>query len=154
MAEPSRQAFYLLDEIEHLDVSISRLDELINVGRGDQCQAIISLQSVAQLRDTYGRDRANTLLSGMTTVIGLRVADEASVDFLRETIGTEFAEYTAHVERKQSPLGNGMIETDRKTKMEEEHVFAKDSFRSFEAGEAVICRQGSGWIHGRIRMLR
>jgi hypothetical protein len=43
MAAPLRQACFLLDETEHLSVSISRFGDLINVGRGQQCQAIISL---------------------------------------------------------------------------------------------------------------
>lgn len=153
MSDPHRSAYYLLDEIEHMGVSISRLGELINVGRGNNCQAILSLQSVAQLQDTYGKERANALLSGMHTVIGLRTADEPSVDFLRETVGTEFNEYTGHVERKEAPLGGGMVETSREMKTEEEHKFAKGDLRSFEAGEAVICRQGKGYVHGRIRML-
>lgn len=153
MADANRSAYYLLDEIEHMDVAISRLGELINVGRGNQCQAILSLQSVAQLQDTYGRERANALLSGMTTSIILRTADEPSVDYARETIGTEFHEYTGHVEREQSLLGGGMIETGREMKTEEEHVFARGDIRSFEAGEAVICRQGKGWVHGRLMLL-
>lgn len=153
MDDSRRRAFFLLDEIEHMDVSIKRLGELINVGRGVNCQAIISLQSVAQLQDTYGKERANALLSGMTTAIILRVADSASVEFARDTIGTRFEEYTAHVERKQAPLGEGMIETNRETKLEEEHDFAKGEFRQFEPGEAIVARQGKGWVHGRIRML-
>lgn len=153
MSDPRRSAYFFLDEIEHMDVSISRLGELINVGRGNNCQAILSLQSVAQLQDTYGRERANALLSGMTTSIILRTADEASVDYARETVGTQFNEYTAHVERKEAPLGGGMIETGRETKLEEEHAYAKGDLRSFEPGEALICRQGKGYVHGRIRML-
>ncbi|WP_245998703.1 type IV secretion system DNA-binding domain-containing protein [Halalkalicoccus subterraneus] len=61
MDNPDRSAYYLLDEIEHLDATIKRLGELINVGRGVNCQAILSLQSVAQLEDTYGKERAHTI---------------------------------------------------------------------------------------------
>lgn len=38
-------------------------------------------------------------------------------------------------------------------KEEEGHAFAKGEFYGFEAGEAVICRQDEGFVHGRIRML-
>lgn len=34
MDEPSRDSYYLLDEIEHLEVPIKRLGELTNVGWG------------------------------------------------------------------------------------------------------------------------
>ncbi|MFC6906872.1 hypothetical protein [Halalkalicoccus tibetensis] len=57
------------------------------------------------------------------------------------------------VEHKQAPLGGGMVEASRETRREEEHTYAEGEFRAFEPGEAVICRQGSGHVHGRIRML-
>ncbi|WP_245998616.1 type IV secretory system conjugative DNA transfer family protein [Halalkalicoccus subterraneus] len=153
MDDPHRPAYYLLDEIEHMGVTISRLDELINVGRGNQCQCILSLQSVAQLQDTYGTEKSKALLSGMTTSVILRTADEASVDYARETVGTEFNEYTKNVEKSSVP-GGGTIETNRETKQEEEHHFAKGELRSFDPGEAIVARQGKGWVQGRIQMLK
>lgn len=47
---------------------------------------------IAQFEDTYGRERAHALLSGMVAVIGFRTADKESVDFLRETVRTSFEE--------------------------------------------------------------
>lgn len=149
MDDPHRPAYFLLDEIEHLKGSpIKRLGDLINVGRGVNCQAILSLQSIAQLRDTYGRERANALLSGMTASIILRCADPASVEYARATIGTHFEEFTGHVER--GPEGGVR---SRETRLEEQHDFAEGDFYRFEPGEAVVCRQGKGWVHGRIKLL-
>jgi Type IV secretion-system coupling protein DNA-binding domain len=142
--DPDRSAYYLLDEIEHLDATIKRLGELINVGRGVNCQAILSLQSVAQFEDTYGRERAHALLSGMITVIGLRTADDESVDFLREAIGTSFEEYTR---------SSGDDRTPSEREQREEYRFAKGDLRNFDPGEAVICRQGEGWVHCRFQIL-
>lgn len=152
MDDGDRQAFFLLDEIEHMSVALSRLGELINVGRGRQCQAMISLQSVAQLQDTYGTERASALLSGMTTSIILRCADPESVDFARQVIGTRFEEYT-HRESKEQLPGGTTVMTSRETKREEEHSFAEGDFYRFDPGEAVICRQGEGYVYGRVRML-
>lgn len=145
MDDPDRSAYYLLDEIEHLDATIKRLGELINVGRGVNCQAILSLQSIAQLEDTYGKERSHALLSGMITVIGLRTADEESVDFLRETVGTSFEQYTRNAGDDRTPS-----ESEEK----EEYQFAKGNLRNFDPGEAVICRQGKGWVHGRIKLFK
>lgn len=144
MAEASRDSYYLLDEIEHLDVPIKRLGELTNVGRGKNCQLLLSLQSIAQLRDTYNADKASAILSGMITVIGLRVADEASVDFLRETIGTSFEGYTRQSGDRRTPS-----ETEEK----EEFPVARGELRKLDPGEAVICRQGKGWVRAQIKML-
>lgn len=107
---------------------------------------------MAQLYDTYSENRSKAILSGMTTSIILRCADSESVEYARSTIGTEFTEYTKNVEKQQlGPYGS--IETNRETKLEEEHTFAKGAFGQFEPGEAVVCRQGEGYVHGRIRML-
>ncbi|WP_281177902.1 type IV secretory system conjugative DNA transfer family protein [Halalkalicoccus paucihalophilus] len=144
MDDPDRSAYYLLDEIEHLDATIKRLGELINIGRSVNCQAILSLQSIAQLEDTYGKERAHALLSGMVTVIGLRTADEKSVDFLREAVGTSFEQYTRNLGDSRTPS-----ESEEK----EEYHFAKGDLRNFDAGEAVVSRQGTGWVHGRIKLL-
>lgn len=144
MDDPERESFYLLDEIEHLEVPIKRLGELTNVGRGKSCQLLLSLQSVAQLRDTYNADKANAILSGMITVIGLRTADEPSVDFLCETIGTSFERYSRNT---------GSDRTPDESEEREEYQFAKGDLRRFDPGEAVIARQGKGWVHCRIKML-
>lgn len=119
------------------------------MGRGQQCQAIISLQSVGQLYDTYGEQRGHALLSGMTTSIILRCNDSKSVEFARDTIGTHFEEYTGHVEREQ--IGDRSVVTNRETRVEEQHDFAAGDFGRFAPGEAVVCRQGEGWVHGQIR---
>lgn len=145
MDDPDRSAYYLLDEIEHLDATIKRLGELINVSRGVNCQAILSLQSIAQLEDTYGKERSHALLSGMVTVIGLRTADEESVDYLRERVGTSFEQYTRN---------SGDSRTPSESEEKEEYQFAKGDLRNFDAGEAVVCRQGKGWVYGRIKMLK
>ncbi|NKE37907.1 type IV secretion system DNA-binding domain-containing protein [Natronococcus sp. JC468] len=147
MDVPDRSAYFLLDEIEHLDVTIDRLSELINVGRGRGCQAIITLQSVAQLYDTYSKERGRALLSGMTTAVILRVADSDSVEFARSRIGTHFEEFT-HRERPDV----GFFGSEE-TKLEEQHDFAKGEFTQFEPGEAVICRQSKGWVHAYVPML-
>ena len=147
MDDPHNGAYFLFDEIEHLDVTIDRLSELVNVGRGRGCQAIITLQSVAQLYDTYSKERGKALLSGMTTAVILRVADSDSVEFARSRIGTHFEEFT-HRERPDV----GFFGSEE-TKLEEQHDFAKGEFAQFEPGEAVICRQSEGWVHAYIPML-
>ena len=85
----------------------------------------------------------------MTTSIILRCNDSKSVEFARDTIGTHFEEYTGHVEREQ--IGDRSVVTNRETRVEEQHDFAAGDFGRFAPGEAVVCRQGEGWVHGQIR---
>jgi hypothetical protein len=87
----------------------------------------------------------------MATSIILRCADSKSVEFVRSTIGTQFEEDTGHVEREQ--IGDRSVVTKREMRIEEQHDFAEGDFYRFAPGEAVVCRQGKGWVHGRVRLL-
>ncbi|ADJ16452.1 hypothetical protein [Halalkalicoccus jeotgali] len=82
----------------------------------------------------------------MITIVGARTVDEESVEFLRETVGTSFEQYTRN-------LGNDRMSSESEEK--KEYQFAKGDLRNFDPGEAVICRQGKGkgWVQGRIQML-
>lgn len=82
----------------------------------------------------------------MTTSIILRCADEEIVDFARSVIGMEFHEHTAHTEQCPALVGNGVVTTNKETKLKEEYDFAKGEFYKFVPGECVVCRQGTGYV--------
>lgn len=151
LADPDRPATVVLDEFARLP-PLRRIRELVNVGAGVETQVILTLQSVAQLQDQYGRDAATSILSGLVTTLVLRCGDDESIEYARSIIGTEFREYTKHVDRKQSALTGATFTAGRETKFEEEHHFAKGAFVDFDPGEGVVVRS-DGWVHGRLRML-
>lgn len=147
----NRETTFFLDEVEHLGVRLRRLGELINVGRGSSSSCLLSLQSVSQLQATYGKERAESLLSGMATTVAMRVGDRESSSFVEAISGTHVEERTTHVDRTESPLG-GMVETGRETTLSVESDF-KGDITKFEPGEALVLRQGKGLVHGRVRLL-
>jgi hypothetical protein len=77
-------------------------------------------------------------------VIGLRTADEETVEYLREAVGTSFKQYTRN---------SGSDRTSTESEEKEEYLFAKDDLRSFDSDGTVICQQDKGWVHGRIKMI-
>lgn len=151
LADPDRPATFVLDEFARLP-PLRRIRELVNVGAGVSTQVVLTLQSVAQLQDQYGREAAKAILSGLVTALVLRCGDDESIEYARSIIGTEFREYTKHVDRKRSALTGATFTAGRETKFEEEHHFAKGAFVDFDAGEGVLVRS-DGWVHGRLRML-
>lgn len=84
---------------------------------------------------------------GYATSIIFRCADSESVEYARDTIGTEFNTYTGHVEKSSLPTG-GTVTTSRETKKEEEHSFyvpevqARGSSR-LQAGRGLRLRPDS-----------
>jgi hypothetical protein len=83
-----QDTYFVLDEFARLP-GLRKLGDLINAGRGRNTQLLLGVQSVAQLHDTYGKDRANALLSGLVQSVVMRVGDAASVEYARSQIGRE-----------------------------------------------------------------
>ena len=150
--EGDQGSYFVLDEIAQVP-ALSRLDELVNVGAGRSIQVLVTLQSVAQLRDGYGRDAAEAILSGFLSAILLRCGDSASVEFARERIGTRFVQRTANVEKTSPSHQSGRQKTIRReTKPSEEYPFAKGDITEWRPGEGVVVRSDS-WAHGRVKLL-
>lgn len=85
--EDERPSYYILDEFAALP-KLDILERLINAGRAYNCYAILGVQAVPQLHDTYGKDKADSLLSGLAQEIHLRVG-QGSVEYCRQRIGRE-----------------------------------------------------------------
>jgi hypothetical protein len=145
MEDADTQSYFVLDEFAQIP-HLRRLEELINVGRGEKVTTLVTLQSVRQLFRNYGRDAGESILAGLVSMILLRPNDEATVDFYRAAIGTDFKTYTKHVEDKDTR------DEKRETKQVEEHPFSVGQIRRWDAGVGVVVTQ-SGWLHGYIPML-
>ena len=150
LADGDRGAYFVLDEVAQLP-HLARLDELVNVGVGRSIQVLATLQSVAQLREGYGRDAADAILSGFLSAVILRCGDPATVEFARERIGTRFDERTGSVEKAR--LANGRQRTVRReTNQVEEFPFSRGDLTAWEPGEGVGVRSDS-WTYGRVRLI-
>lgn len=143
-----RGAYFILDEFARIP-GLRRIDDLVNVGAGQNVQVLLTLQSVSQLYEGYGKERGRAILSGLVTSIILRLGDGESVSYARDVIGTQFAQYTAHVDRERDMLSGEQVETNREVRQSEEHTFAQGDFMNFAPGEGVIVRP-DGWVYGQI----
>lgn len=151
LSNSHRQDYFILDEFARIP-NLRKIGDLLNVGGGDKVQVVVALQSVAQMYSNYGRDRGKALLSGLVSKILLRANDSETVEFIRESIGTEFVEYTQHVEKRDSIVGDGQTTVNRETKEEEEHAFAKGDIRKWNPGVGVIVLPDR-WAYGYIPQL-
>ena len=108
----------MLDEFARIP-HLRSIGDLLNVGGDDGVQVLVTLQSVTQMYANYGRDRGKSLLAGLVTKVCLRANDDdETVRFIRESIGTEFVEYTKHVDTRYSEVLEKEVETNRETKEE------------------------------------
>lgn len=145
MDDTETYSYFVLDEFAQIP-HLRRLEELVNVGRGEQVVTLVTLQSVQQLRQNYGREGGEAILAGLVSMILLRPNDPETVEFYRSAIGADFNEYTQHIEK------DGWDKERRETKEVEEHPFSTGEIRRWDPGVGVIVKQ-AGWLHGYISLL-
>jgi len=83
-----RRTWFVLDELPLLG-RISSLVTLLTNGSKHGAAVIAGLQTVAQLRETYGHDAAQTILATLGTWLTLRVSDTETADYMSRALGDE-----------------------------------------------------------------
>jgi type IV secretory pathway TraG/TraD family ATPase VirD4 len=104
---------------------------------------LLGVQSVAQLHDTYGKDRANALLSGLVQSVIMRVGDAASVEYAQSQIGRE-------KQRRSVPVHdrNGRS-VGRQELQDATHPIVESDLERLDDGEAIVVVP-DGWLRGLI----
>lgn len=138
----NRETYFVLDEFARLP-ALRKMGDLINAGRAQHTQLLLGVQSVAQLHDTYGKDRANALLSGLVQSVIMRVGDPESVKYARSQIGREDQQRSVPV---HSHSGRSVGRQEIK---DEAHPIAESELERLDDGEAVIINP-NGWIRAQI----
>ena len=97
-ASRDRRLWFVLDELPTLQ-KLPSLSLLLAGARKYGAPALLGVQTVAQVRDEYGRDAAAALLSHPSTRLTLRVGDSETADYLSKSLGDR------HTIRKVSSEG-------------------------------------------------
>ncbi|MCF3948803.1 type IV secretion system DNA-binding domain-containing protein [Acidiphilium iwatense] len=85
-ASPTRRVWFLLDELADLP-RVENLERLLPQGRKFGACAILSFQTIGQMRGHYGPDGAEALLGCCNTKLFLQMSDHASREWASATIG-------------------------------------------------------------------
>jgi len=87
----SRRLWFIMDELDSLGRIMSLRAGLTKLRKyGGVC--VSGLQTIAQLRTTYGHDEAQTLLSCMTTKLILKAGDGETAKYFENEIGQQEVE--------------------------------------------------------------
>lgn len=81
-----RRTWLVLDELPTLQ-KLPSLDLALAGGRKYGIAAVLGAQSIAQVRDIYGRDGAAAILSHPATRLTLRVGDSETATYLSDSLG-------------------------------------------------------------------
>jgi Cdc6-like AAA superfamily ATPase len=162
MQDTDNQSYFVLDEFAQIP-HLRRLEELVNVGRGEKVTTLVTLQSVQQLYQNYERAGGESILAGLVSMILLRPNDAETVDFYQAAIGKEFSGIMSSSRTRwfgtnqqenlsSSESRNLFRKRERSTSGSEKHHFSEGEIRKWDPGIGVVVKQ-SGWTHGYISML-
>lgn len=86
--DTSRDLWYVFDEVDSLG-KVSSLRSGLTKLRKYGCKCVLGLQTISQLRSTYGKDEAQTLLGNIGTKLILRAGDGETAEYFSHEIGDQ-----------------------------------------------------------------
>lgn len=84
----NRRVIFALDELPLLG-KVQSLIELLSNGRKHGSVVFAGLQTIAQLRELYGRETSQTLLANIGSWLTLRVSDAETAEYMSKNLGDE-----------------------------------------------------------------
>jgi hypothetical protein len=115
----SRRVVFGLDELPLLG-KVQSIVELLTNGRKHGAVCFVGLQTIAQLREAYGRDTAQTLLACLGSWLVLRVSDHETADFMSRYLGEQ--EIERLVESKSSSSNWQQVASTNSTSTQQQIV--------------------------------
>lgn len=117
----SRRLWFIMDELDSLGKITSLRAGLTKLRKyGGVC--VSGLQTIAQLRSTYGHDEAQTLLSCMSQKLILKAGDGETAKYFENEIGQQEIEREETSEGQSQQIGN--LATASENKSTRRHVQA------------------------------
>ena len=86
--DEARRVWFFFDEFASYGRIASANDLLTKARKKGGC-GVLGVQAISQVRESYGRDGATTLLSNLGTWLTLRCGDSDTADFMSANIGDE-----------------------------------------------------------------
>ena len=131
-----RRFFFITDELATLDPLAMLSEALAKIRKRGGC-VLSGVQTLSQLREKYGHDGAQTLLSNFSTKIALRTFDVA--------IAKEFSEYFGEFEHYVETISEGQS-SGKGTSMNSGSSFQLKTSRVVTPGELIQMPERQGII--------
>lgn len=134
-----RTVYYILDEFGNLP-KIKDFASWLTTSRKMKIFFFIMLQSITQLEDTYGKDKAVTICDNCSLQMFLGSASDSTIDYFQKKLGT----YTA-IQRNMSldTSDTNVIDFKGQTSLTKKDLVNRSEFQQIKQGEmyAFILRK-------------
>jgi len=131
------------DEVARIP-RMSNLEKLASLGGGQDANAIIGLQSLGQLRETYGSNKAESIIENSVQGIFHQSKSKRLAELIQGRLGKE-----------QKTKKSKTYSTDRKstsTRQVREYPITTADITRQDPGECIIDKPGDEWYQGKIKM--
>jgi type IV secretory pathway TraG/TraD family ATPase VirD4 len=140
-ANHSARIFLVADEFAQLG-KVSSIERALTLGRKHGLAAILAIQSVAQLRQVYGKDGAQVLLSCLSSWIILRSADSETSEAMSKHIGDHEIEVAEKSEGESGGYGDGRSQRSHSTTTSRrrriERAYLPSEIQRLSARQAIV----------------
>ena len=120
--------YFVADEFR-LIPNLQHVDDAVNFGRSLGVKFMIGIQNVEQVYESYGEQRARSIMSGFLTSVAFRVTDASSKKYIKEL----------HGENRKKETYMSAVQTRGITEnIREAHVVEDWDITNLGLGEAII----------------
>ena len=97
----SGNVYFMIDEFKLLP-DLLHIDDGLNFGRSLGVKICAGLQSISQLNQVYGIDRAKVIAAGFMNLFAFQVWDKESRDFIKEHFGQNYVSWSFYDDKGSS----------------------------------------------------
>lgn len=120
--------FFVIDEFKLLP-NLYHIDNGVNFGRSLGAKFIVAMQNIQQIIDSYGYEKAYSILSAFGTSVAFRVTDKATKEFVQNLYG---------MNRKRFVFKGTSYSEGNKEQITYSNVIEDWDILDLKVGEAII----------------
>ena len=120
--------YFVTDEFRLLP-NLVHIDDAVNFGRSLGVKFLMGLQNVEQIYESYGEERARSIMSGFLSLFAFRVTDYRSRDHIQRCFGKN---------RKKDSFSNIVATKGLSEETREGYVVEDWDMTNLSTGEAIV----------------
>lgn len=131
MAKKTRGNVWVMIDEFRLVPNLQHIDNGINFGRSQGLKFLLAVQNIPQVHHAYGEAMAESLMSGLSTLVSFRVDDGKSREFIQNRYGSALKKL---VHKRSGQVSQGQISEEiRQTRVVEDWDISR-----LETGMAIV----------------
>jgi len=151
--KPTRRLWFVMDEFATLQ-KVSKVKDLLDKGRKYGACAILGMQNISQLKESYGKEGATSMVTNCKTWVIYNTPDSETAKYLAENIGNEEVLATKASQSESSDAKGGgsqstttNYQTEKKLVVMPEEIMYLPNLAAFLklAGDHPVARISLEW---------